>query len=108
LRGGAVLAAPAAPARADQAQADTRNGALRGADPARHRGEHREPARKAASLPGRAADRDLSPGVPAAQPPRQGESVGGPVLRARPDRGLVIGRTASIYSGVAFSGGTHA
>src|SRR5262249_32553032 len=104
LRGGAVLAAPAAPARADQAQADTRNGALRGADAARHRGEHREPARKAAPLPGRAADRDLSPGVPAAQPPGQGESVGGPVPRGGHDRGLVIWRRASIYAPSPFQG----
>ena len=44
---------------------------------ARHRRDDREPARARPPLPGRAADRHLSSRLPAAQPARQGEGVGG-------------------------------
>ncbi len=58
------------------AEADHRAGQERGEHAARRRREHRQHARSRAPLRKRAADRDLSSCVPAAQLARQGESVG--------------------------------
>src|SRR5712691_10799693 len=90
LRGRPVHAPSAAPARAHPAETDPRDGALCRAGAAQHRGEHCEPARAPASLSGRAAHRDLSPGLSAAQSSRQGQGLGRPVLRPAQHRGLVI------------------
>src|SRR5262245_56767285 len=99
LRSRPVRAASAAPTRTDQAQADPRHGTLHGADAARHRGEHRQPARATPPLPGCAAHRDRPPGVFASQPPRQGQGLGGPLLRPEHDRRLVI-RDARLHLAV--------
>ena len=66
--------------RADRAEADRRAGQERRVAAARQRRDDREPARPRAPLPRRPADRDVPSGLPAAQPARQGEGVGGPVL----------------------------
>src|SRR3990172_311798 len=64
LGGGAVRPAPSAPDRAHPSQAHHRDGALRRAGAARDRCHHCKPARQAASVSGRAADSQLSPGLP--------------------------------------------
>ncbi len=68
--------------RADRAAADRRARQERRVPAARRRRVDREPAQSRASLSRHAADRHLSSGVPAAQPGRQGEGVGGPAVRA--------------------------
>ena len=63
-----ALIAPEADRRARQERRD---------DAPRHRRDDREPARARPPLSRRAAGRHLSSGLPAAQPARQGEGVGG-------------------------------
>ena len=74
-----ALLAPEADRRARQERRD---------DAARHRRDDREPARARPPLPRRAAHRHLSSGLPAAQPARQGEGVGGSAARAAHARAL--------------------
>ena len=85
-------------------------GRFAGADAARHRREHREPARPAAPLSGRAAHRHLSSGLPAAQPARQGQGLGRSVLRAAHrsracNRGTALPQLTRAH---VHTGGTHA
>ena len=81
-RGGGVPAVSRAADRADPPEADRRARQERRVAAARHRRHDREPARPRPPLPRRAADRDLSSGLPAAQPAGQGQGVGGPAARA--------------------------
>ena len=82
---GAVQPASIAADRADQAEADRRDGPLRRADAAGDRRLDRQPSRPPAPLCRGPAHRDLSPGVPAQDPRGQGEGLGRPRLREDDD-----------------------
>src|SRR5206468_3911526 len=83
---------PRTPGRAHQAAPDHRARQGRGAEPAGHRSDHCQLARPRARLSRHALDRDLPSSLPAAQPHRQGQSLGRPVLRGAHHESVETGR----------------
>ncbi len=63
--------------RADSAEADRGAGQERRVAAARHRCDHRQPARPRPPFSRRSARRDVPSGIPVAQPAGQGEGMGG-------------------------------
>ena len=82
-RGRAVRSVPEAPDRAHQSEDRAGDGPVRGAVAAGNGRQHCQPARQGAPHRCRRAQcgcrRDVSPGLSAAQPGRQGEVLGGPL-----------------------------
>ena len=79
-RSRAMRAVSAPPDRAHQAETDRRARQGRGGQPVEARRAGLDHARQSAPISGHSADRHVSSGVPAAQPARKGQGVGGSVF----------------------------